>query len=264
MPDEQVIPAEEQEGAAASSEEVTTATESATGDSNEPHPEAEAKAKNALQKRFDKLTREREFWKEQALATKPVAEKPAPVVETAVAPAEPKEDDFETHAAYVKALTKYTAKQAVEDYKAEQRTESAKTQKQTAVQTFQEKQAEFKASTPDFDEVLADADMQVSQAVIDEIISHDHGAALQYFLAKNPDEADRLSKLAPVALAREVGRLESRFTTAPQKTAAKVTNAPAPPNPVGKSSGTSTKSLEEMSMQEYKAARRKQNPNFDR
>lgn len=261
MLEEQVIPAETQGQEAASSTEVTTATESATGDSNE-QPEVAPKVTGGFQKRIDKLTREKEHWKEQALAalTKPVASS-API--EAPKPADkPKVDDFATHAEYVEALTDWKVDQKVRSFEAKQNEEKAKTHQQTVQSSFQEKQKDFKAATPDFDEVMADADFQVSRAVLDEIVTNDNGPALQYFLAKNPDEAERLSKLNPLALAREVGRLESRFVTAPSKTTDKVTKAPAPPTPVSRSSSTSAKDPGEMSLREYEAWRRKEYPNL--
>lgn len=255
MPQEEVL-----EQPAASSEEVKTATESATEDQQEPQ-EGEQSPKG-VQKRIDKAVkaqreaeREREFWKQEAL--KPKAP-PAETLKTPVSAAEPSENDFQTHAEYVKELTKWTAKQAVEEFKASQRTESANTQQQTAAQEFKARQEKFRVATPDFDEVIADADTQVSNAVIAEIVGSEKGPELQYFLAKNPDEAERLSKLAPLALAREVGKIEARFTTSEQKTAPKTTGAPPPPNPTGKSSSTSTKDPGDMSPAEYKVWRAKQ------
>lgn len=265
MPEEQVIPAEEQEQAAASSTEDTTATESAPGDSNEP-AEGEAKAKGGFQRRIDKLTREKadaaretEYWRQQALRTSPAETK----VETPVkAEDKPKVDDFATHAEYVEALTDWKVETRFKAVEAKQNEEKAKTHQQTVQSSFKEKQESFKAATPDFDEVVADADIPVSKALIDEVVTHEHGPALQYFLAKNPDEAERLSKLTPLALAREVGRLESRFVTAPSKPTDKVTKAPAPPTPVSRSSSTSTKKPEDMPLAEYLAHRAKTYPNL--
>ncbi len=267
MPEEQVIPAETQEETAAPSTESTTTTESAAGDSNESS-EGEQKARGGFQRKIDKLTREKadrereaEYWREQALRTAKVEPTNA---ESPKVDAKPKEDDFKTHAEYVEALTDWKVDQKVKTLRAEQTEQQAKTQRNAVESTFQEKQKEFKAATPDFEEVMADADIQVSKAVLDEIVTHDNGPALQYFLAKNPDEAKRLSRLTPLALAREVGRLESRFVSAPSAKTATVSKTPAPPNPVGKSSSTSTKDPGEMSPAEYRAWRVKQDPNFDR
>lgn len=256
MPEETVIPAKTQENIAAP-EEGTTATESAT----EEQQESQEAKPDGVQKRIDKAVRaqreaerEREFWKQEALKGRPApAETPKPQTVT-----EPSEDDFQTHAEYVKALTKYTAAQAVEEFRASQRTDSAKTQQAKALQDFVAKEQDFRAKTPDFDEVMADAaDLQATDAVIAEIVSS--GPELKYYLAKNPDEVERLNKLAPLQLAREVGRIESRFTTSQEIKPAKTTTAPPPPNPTAKSSATSTKDPGDMSPSEYRAWRAKQN-----
>ena len=240
--------------------ETETTTESAAGDSNEP-PAEKPKVTGGFQKRIDKLTREKEHWKEQALqalTAKPVASQ---ATESPKATGKPQVDDFKTHAEYVEALTDWKVDEKVRSFEAKQNAEKAKTVQATVEQTFLEKQKEFKAATPDFDEVMADADIQVSRAVLEEISTNDHGPALQYFLAKNPDEAGRLSKLTPLALAREVGRIESRFVTAPSAKTATVTKAPAPPNPVSRSTSTSGPDPEKMSISEYTAWRRKTSPN---
>lgn len=246
--------------APAATEEVTNATESATEGQQEPQ-EGEPKP-DKVQKRIDKATREKhdamreaEFWKQEALKGRTA---PAETQKTIEAKGEPSENDFQTHAEYVKALTKHYANQGIEEYKASQNIERAQTQAQTAQQEFKGRQEEFRAATPDFDEVLADADFQVSNAVISEIVSSDRGPELQYFLAKNPNEAERLSKLAPLALAREVGKIEARFTTSQPSRAAKTTGAPPPPKLV-KNSSAQGKSIydEDLSPAEYKVLRAK-------
>lgn len=252
----------EQEASLAATEEVTNATESATGEQQESQEGQQAAA--GVQKRIDKAVRaqreaerEREFWKQEALKGRTTT--PAETQTTTTeAKGEPSENDFETHAAYVKALTKWTANQAVEEFKVSQRKEAVTTRQQTVQQEFKGRQEAFKAATPDFDEVISAADVQVSNAVITEIVESENGPALQYYLAKNPDEAERLSKLAPLTLAREVGKIESRFSSSQQKTAVKTTAAPPPPNPTGKSSATSTKDPGEMNPAEYRAWRAKQ------
>lgn len=262
MPEEIVVPAAEAvEQPAASEVQGTNATESATGDSTESQPEAKPKVTGGFQKRIDKLTREKEHWKEQALAalTKPVAS-PAPT-ETVAPVGKPKADDFATHNEFVEALTDWKVNEKVKAFEAKETAKQAATQQQTIAQTFEAREKEFKAATPDFDEVLAEADFPVSQALIHEIVTSDNGPQLKYFLAKNPDEAERLSKLAPLALAKEVGRIESRFATTPSAKTATVSKAPAPPTPVSKSSATSSKDPGEMTQAEYKVWRAKAFPN---
>jgi len=259
LPEELLTPAEE---TAAPVEGTNETPGSAPGDSTEP-PAEKPKVTGGFQKRIDKLTREKEHWKDEALKAlqKPVA---SSATEAPKTDGKPQVDNFKTHAEYVEALTDWKVAEKVKEFRAEQNAEKAKAAQKTVESNFQEKQKAFKEATPDFDEVMAEADMQVSRAVIDEIVNNENGPALQYFLAKNPDEAARLSQLSPVALAREVGRIESRFVTAPSSTkTATVTRAPAPPNPVTRSSSTATKDMGDpnLSNAEYMALRRKAFPN---
>lgn len=243
----------------AATEEVTNATESATEEPQEPQ-DGEPKPKGGFQKRIDKLTRkaseleqEKEYWRQQALRT-------APAVETKTAPkaeGKPSENDFQTHAEYLEALTDWKVDQRLTASKSAEVAKSVKEQQAKSLQEFVAKEQDFRSKTPDFDEVMADADgVEATAAVIEEVINS--GPELKYYLAKNPDEVERLNKLGPLALAREVGRIESRFTSSQQKTAVKTTAAPPPPNPTGKSSATSTKDPGEMSPAEYRAWRAKQ------
>lgn len=261
MPDETVIPAAEQGQEAAPSTEVITATESAPGEPQEPQTEDKPKVTGSFQKRIDKLTREKEFWKEQALTPKQVAQQAAQT-ETPTVTGKPSENDFETHAEFVEALTDWKVDQKVKSFEAKQNEEKAKTHQKTQEEQLFEAKKAFAAAVPDFAEVMADADFLISPALTSEVNSPEYGPQLAYFLAKNPEEVEKLNDLAPLALSRAIGRLESRFTTAPQKTAAKVTNAPAPPNPVGRSSPTSEKRIEDMTPSEYDVYRAKKYPNL--
>lgn len=250
----------EQEVQAAPDEGVT-ATESATEEQQEPQDD-KPKPKGGFEKRIDRLTKhnsqleqEKEYWRQEALRTK------SPATETKTAPTaegKPSENDFSTHAEFLEALTDWKVDQRFKTTEASKVAEQVQTQAQKAQQDFKGRQEAFRAATPDFDEVLADADIQVSNSVISEIVESESGPQLQYYLAKNPDEAARLSKLAPLALAREVGKIESRFTTSQQKTAVKTSSAPPPPTPTGKSSATSTKDPGEMTPAEYRKWREKQ------
>ncbi len=258
---EQVIP----EGTAAPETQVETTTESATGEQHEPTTEGDPKPKGGFQRRIDKLTRaaadkerEAEYWRQEALRTKPT--------ETTTEPkGKPQETDFQTHADFLEALTDWKVDSRLKVAETKQNEEKARNYQQTAEQKYRERLQEFRAETPDFDEVMEEATIDVGKAVLAEIRDHEHGPALAYFLAQNLDEAERLSKLNPLALAREVGRLESRFTTTPSIKTATVSKAPRPPTPVSKSSSASSKDPSEITdMTEWRAYRRKQDPDWDR
>ncbi len=85
----------------------------------------------------------------------------------------------------------------------------------------------------------------------------DHAADIAYHLAKDPQEAHRIASLPPVAAAREIGKLEAKYSGGTQPSQKSTTNAPAPTSPVG-SSETPTKKLEDMTTEEYIAYRNQQ------
>lgn len=240
--------------------EGETSSESAA-EAQQETQEGEVKPKGGFQKRIDRLTKsnsqleqEKEYWRTEALKPKPVETPKA----ASASDSEPSENDFQTHAEYVRALARHEAQKVAKSIQSESRTEAVKTQQQKAQQDFKERQEAFRAATPDFDDVVEDADIQVSHAVITEIVESERGPELQYYLAKNPDEAKRLSGLAPLALAREVGKIEARLTTSQPVKTAKTTSAPPPPNVTGKSTPTSTKDPGEMTPAQYREWRAKQ------
>lgn len=252
-------------------------------DGGEGNPGGDKQHKGGFQRRIDKLTKksseleqEAAYWRERALAggakPEPQTKTEAKPAETS-APAEPKPDDYETQAEYLRALTKFELaeqrRQADED---RQKTEQ-KTQQETKVKTFKGRESTFAEATPDYMDVIQGAiadDIPMSPALWDEVQDHDHGPALLYHLAKHPDEAERLSAMTPTQVAREVARMESRFVpqteakeTSTQTTSPPVTQAPKPPTPAAKSGGSTVqKDPGQMDYAEYEAWRKKQFPNL--
>jgi len=105
----------------------------------------------------------------------------------------------------------------------------------------------------DFDEKLAVATRPdvVSPALADLVLESDVAPDLTYHLGANPDLARRLSSMNPVAAARELGRIEASLSTPKPKLQS---SAPAPITPVN-GTGSPSKSIDTMTMDEYRAAR---------
>lgn len=82
----------------------------------------------------------------------------------------------------------------------------------------------------DFDEVTAESEAPITQAMSEAIIESEHGARIAYHLAKNPAEAERISKLPKSKQAAEIVKLEEKLAKPPQK---QTTKAPDPITPVG-------------------------------
>lgn len=86
-----------------------------------------------------------------------------------------------------------------------------------------------RAADPDFSDALDSSDvefrpeqLQVFAEVVEE---SDHGVELLRYITKTPGEADRLSELSPLALSRELGRLEAKVIALAKP---KTSNAPTP------------------------------------
>ena len=190
-----------------------------------PEPEAaEAEAddeaekprhKPGSQKWKEKALREaqeKEYWKAQALQQK--APEPTP---TPVSADGPKQDDFDTHAEWVKASIRFEAKAMIEAEKRQQ--------------TWEQKAQAARTRFTDFDEALETAPAP-SRAVAEVLNESPIGGDVAYHLATHPDEYNRINRLGPVAAALELGRIEARLV--PQKKApiTPATKAPRPPSPV--------------------------------
>jgi hypothetical protein len=147
--------------------------------------------------------------------------------------------------AYSKDVAKFEAAQAVADERKKQADERAAAERN-------ELEARVKASADvarkahsDYDQVISSvkgtpAD-QVPQYVLNYLLESPNAGEVAYFLAKNPEESARISKLKPILGLAELGKLEDRLTkpVAPAKAAEPVVvarsergGAPAPITPL--------------------------------
>lgn len=95
----------------------------------------------------------------------------------------------------------------------------------------------------------------------DAILESDDPAALIHFLGKNPDLASDLEGLSPTKLGRQIERIEAQMKTTRPKP---VSRASEPISPIKGGKGSVVKTLENMSMAEYKAYRTKQGAKWAR
>jgi hypothetical protein len=132
-------------------------------------------------------------------------------------------------------------------------------QRQEIQAQFQRRAAEVRAAHPDWDDVVSSADVPVSAAVQQAILTSEQGPAIMYQLAANPAELARISALPPLDAAREVGRLEAKLslsTATPQaKPVQRKPSAPAPITPVTARGPSTVKRPEDMTYEEYNAWR---------
>ena len=163
-----------------------------TLDDVEADLEVEKKRTGYLQRQLDKKLKATEP-EEQPVVTE--REKPA-------------RDDFADDEDWV---------EAVADWKADQKLDERERQRtvETRKQNFRKKLDPGFAKYKDFAEVALEKDMP--QAMQDALYETENPADIAYFLGKNPSEARRISYLNPIAVAREIGRLEVELAKPPKK-----------------------------------------------
>lgn len=248
----------------------TEQVETVGDESEEQTPEQqEQHKKGGFQRRIDKLTREKteaarelEYWKQEALKGKqqePEQRQPEP----AQSNAKPRMEDFTDAADYIEAVTEWKAEQLLNER--ENRTKQETTQREIAT-TWKQKVEATRSELPDFDDVIASADVPVPKVLRDALLESDMGPKLAYHLAKHPEEAEAIAAMSESQVLRAIGRLEARLegnTTASPAPAKKVSNAPAPIKPLGGGSSNS-KTVANMTNDEYRAYRAKQGATWAR
>jgi hypothetical protein len=263
---------EKPEGAEQPGESATPATEEQSG-------EPAKKESRGVQKALDRLTAEREEHRRRADAAEERLERaldvlekltgqPAAAEETRAAdtePAKPVREKYADAAAWERALLDYSDEKAAwvarKEVRAAMAEHAAKTQAtsdhstlQTAHKARMDKAREKYA---DFAEYAERSDISVALPVVAAILHSENGAELQYYLGKNPAEAQRLNKLPPPMQILELGKLEAKLTAKPEAKP-NVSAAPKPINPSRPAAEGVRKPPEDESMEEYAARRQKE------
>ena len=192
-----------------------------------------------------RLAREQRKWEREQAArqTVPVAPKEMPSI-----------DNFESTDAYAEALALR---------KAEELLAQRDRQKEQAevVELYSEREEKARDKYDDFEDVVYNPKLRITDVMAETIQHSDLGPDLAYWLGSNPKEAERISRLAPILQAREIGKIEVRLSDNPP--VKKTTSAPTPISPVtARSSGspshdtTDPRSIKTMSTSEWIEAER--------
>lgn len=125
---------------------------------------------------------------------------------------------------------------------------------------FSDRKAKFIEGNPDYEEVVENDDVQISIPMANAILTDEDGPAIAYYLGKNRDEADRISKLPAVQAVAALGRIAARLAAKPAPA-----TKPAPLVPLKTGSETATrKTASEESMEEYGVRRNREIANEKR
>ena len=235
---------------------------------DDPEDSHKPKRRWGAQERISRLTREKYQYQartqelERRLAELSAArpERPSPAQQPPQQQytGRPQESQFERYEDYIEALTDFKAAQAaMQLYQMQQQRQAQYAQAQQHT-VWQDRVAQFRETTPDFDAVLEDAEhIQLSPVLQQALLEHEDGARLAYELAKDHQTLERISRLSHTAAVRELGKFEARILNGEQAKPPAVSKAPPPISPVGQGSTRSTKSPDDMDYQEYKRWRLK-------
>lgn len=224
-------------------EDSTTSTEVTAPEDGAPAADVEAPAtsepegekKSDAQERIRQLVaRQREAERKSAYLEGQLEALKRPTTERAAeVQGRPTADRFASYDDYIEAVADWKAREAYRDeqtrYTAKQEAEKAKAAESTRKQKFSEQMVTARAKHEDFDEVTVyNSDLKVSAAMLETIEDSDYGAEVAYYLGKNPAEASRIAQLSPLGAAKEIGKLELKFSNPAQPEVKRVSSA-APP-----------------------------------
>lgn len=249
-------------------ESVETASTEAAPVSGEetPEPEPSKPAKTFTQEEVDALIAKRLARAER----KRLAEQrqPEPKAEPQPEPVgKPDPSKFNDTESYLEALTEWKADQKVteklEALDKKRREEHVKAAQQQAQAQYQALEEKARDTHEDFDDVVYNPAVPITDHMAFTIQNSEVGPELAYYLGTHLSEAARISRLHPLAQAKELGKLEDKLS-APAPRPAKPSNAPEPIKPIGgKGSAsqsfdtTDPRSTKTMTTSEWIAAERK-------
>ena len=168
-----------------------------------------------------------------------------PQAEPAAATEEPQPSQFSDAFEYAKALAEFSTERALRNRDRQDAERKAATERDKVIETWNTRLSAAKADLPDFDDMVASSDVQVSDQVRDAILDSDVGPKILYHLAEHTDLATKLAGMSTASALREIGKLEARFEakaeTKPLSTVGR-SKAPPPINPIrGGGTGTDVK-----------------------
>jgi len=229
-----------------------------------------------LNKRFSEVTRQRDEAAQRAAeadrrlsialeALERAAPKPAKVVEAVVEDIEPEPPEFEDPEQYRHAMAAYTKEVTARAVKQELKAAEVEAQSRAATQAQQQQQLQQQQAwalrrqkaieaISDYVAVAENPNIAISQAMAMAISGSELGPQLAYHLGQNPAVAEKIASMAPQAQLMELGKLEYQLSQPPKP---QVTKVPAPINVLSGTATTQTKTVDDMSMEEYAAQRKK-------
>jgi len=238
----------------------------------EKSPQRQPARKSGVQKRIDKLTRDKRELEERLRrieeGLKPAPPKPTPAETPATEAAGPKTDTneeprpeaFETYEEYTKAVATWTVDQREKTHADAEKQKTFESEQRAVLDKWTQRLDEARAVHEDYDEVVA-SDLDISMAMQQALLDSELGAELAYYLGSHPEETAAIAKLTPVASVLALGKIEASLTPrsstpssdhAPQRRT--VTSAPKPVTPISRGVAGGSESVYDTELaNDYKA-----------
>lgn len=183
-----------------------------------------------------------------------------PAAQSQPADAAPVREQFQNYEEFIEARAAWRAEKAaaekaqkvIEDAKNAEKAERTKGEQQKQAREWNTRLEAARDEIEDFDEVCAESEAPLTEPMSRTLLELDKGAHIAYYLAKNPQEAERISKLSPSRQAAALVALEDKVAKPVKPT----TKAPDPINPVGHKAEVE-KDISKMTDAEYSAYRKK-------
>ena len=222
---------------------------------SEPKAEEEAKETeksiDKLEKRFSKISKQRDEANARAqqlearLRDLEAKANPQTIAQTANVDDKPQASQFNDAFEYAEALAEWSAEKALKDRDIADQQRKAEEERTKVLESWNKKVDRAKKDMPDFNKVVSNSTVVVSDAIRDAILESDVGPQILYQLASDDDFAESISRMPAIKALKEIGRLEAKFEAKqedkPKKEAKTVSTskAPAPISPLkgGKSAG---------------------------
>ncbi len=235
--------------------ETTEDIEATESEEEAVEPDDSSPSKSKVQSRIDELTklrreteRDRDYWKTQAQNKQPSQQQDIPQLDPGKTLSDFDYDEAK-YSQYVYDQARAEASQIAQQ----------ETQRQSAERRqydFQSKEADFQSKHDDYMNITRNPELRISNEMVGIIQESEFGPQILYHLGKNESESARLSELSPLAMAREIGRLEVKVSTPVDKP--KVSKTPPPTPKIKATTARTAKDPADMSDREFAKWRQSQ------
>mgnify|MGYP001595241000 CR=1 FL=1 len=187
---------------------------------DDPEKRGTRRFERRIQKAYQKMAEEKaraDFLEKQLAEAKPkaVVDSTSPTLE---------QFGFDPEK-YAEAKAAHEADKKLKEYQSKQREESQKQTFERASTDWEVKVSKAEDKYEDFEEKVGKLDPR--NPVVLSIMEADTGADIAYYLGTHTDEAKKIFSLSAASAIREIGKLEARLSSTPEKPKAP-SKAPAP------------------------------------